>query len=47
MGSDAATLVVRAVRSEYAILMILASGGSLGRARFELRKVAARLQEEL
>jgi predicted regulator of Ras-like GTPase activity (Roadblock/LC7/MglB family) len=45
--TPAATLVLRAVTPEYALLMVLAPGGSLGRARFELRKAASQVQPEL
>jgi predicted regulator of Ras-like GTPase activity (Roadblock/LC7/MglB family) len=41
------TLVIRRVTPEYALLMVLAPGGSLGRARFELRKAASVIQPEL
>ncbi len=45
--SAAGTLALRVVRSDYAILVALGPGGSLGRARFELRKAAERLETEL
>jgi len=41
------TLVLRSVTPEYGLLIALSSGGSLGRARFELRKAASRIQPEL
>lgn len=47
VGSANGTLAIRAVRSDCAILVALAPGGSLGRARFELRKASERLQTEL
>ena len=45
-GPDVA-LVIRKVTAEYALLMLLSPGGSLGRARFELRKAASAIQPEL
>lgn len=47
VGSASGTLAMRMVRSDCAILVALAPGGSLGRARFELRKASERLQSEL
>ena len=45
-GADA-SLVVRAVTPEYALLAVLGPGGSLGRARFELRRAAGQILPEL
>ncbi len=42
-----ATLVLRSVTPDYGLLMALSPGGSLGRARFELRKAASRIHPEL
>ena len=47
VAASNATLVLRAVTPEYALLVALGPGGSLGRARFELRKAASRVQPEL
>jgi len=41
------TVVVRAITPDYALLAVLAAGGSLGRARYELHKAALALHGEL
>jgi predicted regulator of Ras-like GTPase activity (Roadblock/LC7/MglB family) len=41
------TLVLRSVTPDYGLLVALPAGGSLGRARFELRKAAGRIRPEL
>jgi predicted regulator of Ras-like GTPase activity (Roadblock/LC7/MglB family) len=46
-SSDAGSVVLRRVTPDYGILLLLAPGGSLGRARFELRKAASRIRPEL
>jgi predicted regulator of Ras-like GTPase activity (Roadblock/LC7/MglB family) len=46
VAADAA-LVLRTVTPEYALLAVLPPGGSLGRARFELKKAASRILPEL
>lgn len=43
----AASFVLRAVTPEYLLLAEIEPGGILGRARFEMRKAAARLVPEL
>lgn len=45
-GVDA-TVVLRAVDSDYALLAVLGERGSLGRARFELAKAAAAVRPEV
>ncbi len=45
--SASAAIVFRAVTAEYALLAVLPPGGSLGRARFELRKAAGQILPEL
>lgn len=45
--TDRYLVVLRSITPEYFLLMILAASGSLGRARFELRKAAADLHDEL
>ena len=40
-------VVLTTITPEYFLMMILTEDGSLGRARFELRKAAAALYEEL
>ena len=40
-------VLLTAITPEYFLLMILSAGGSLGRARFELRRAAADLHGEL
>ena len=47
MTSDRGTVLLRLVTPEYGLLVVLAPGGSLGRARFELRKAASRVRPEL
>ncbi|MBZ5637914.1 MAG: hypothetical protein LAO51_04060 [Acidobacteriia bacterium] len=47
VNAPSVTLVIRRVTPEYGLLMALAPCGSLGRARFELRKAASRIQPEL
>jgi predicted regulator of Ras-like GTPase activity (Roadblock/LC7/MglB family) len=47
VGSSSGTELLRLLRSDYAVLVALGPRGSLGRARFELRKAAERLEEEL
>ena len=46
-GSSDATVVVRRVTDEYLLVALLGPAGGLGRARFEMRRAAARLQTEL
>ncbi len=45
--SAGASMVFRAVTPDYALLVVLPPGGAIGRARFELRKAAARILPEL
>jgi predicted regulator of Ras-like GTPase activity (Roadblock/LC7/MglB family) len=40
-------VILTTITSEYFLMMILGEEGSLGRARFELRKAAAAFYEEL
>lgn len=47
MTSDQGVVLLRLVTREYGLLVVLAPGGSLGRARFELRKAASRVRPEL
>ena len=47
MTSSEATVAMRLVTREYALLLVLGAGGSLGRARYELRKAAAKVRPEL
>ncbi len=46
-ASTDATLLLRAVTTDYALLAVLPPKGSLGRARFELRKAASRILPDL
>jgi predicted regulator of Ras-like GTPase activity (Roadblock/LC7/MglB family) len=45
--SASSILILVSVTSEYYLLVLLARGGNLGRARFEARKAAAFLEKEL
>ncbi len=45
--SPSAVVALRLVTADYGLLMVLEPGGSLGRARFELRKAADRVLPEL
>ena len=45
--TDRYVALLRAITPEYFLLLILSPEGSLGRARFELRKAAADLHPEL
>ncbi len=47
MIAPTGSLVLRAVTPEYGLLVALAPGSSLGRTRFELRKVAGLMRPEL
>jgi len=47
VGSAAEFAVLRTVTDEYAVLAIVDRGGSLGRARFEMRRRAPALADEL
>ena len=40
-------VLLTAITSEYFIMMILTSDGSLGRARYELRKASVAFHDEL
>lgn len=46
-GGPAGCVVVRLVTPEYVLAVVLGPEGSLGRARFELRKASAVLEPEL
>ena len=45
--TDRYLVVLSSITREYFLLLVLSSSGSLGRARFELRKAAADLYDEL
>lgn len=45
--TDRYIVILSAITPEYFLMMILNADGSLGRARFELRKAAAELYDEL
>ncbi len=45
--TDRYLIVLHSITPEYFLLLILSAGGSLGKARFELRKAAADLYSEL
>lgn len=47
MSCGSSILVLRLVTPEYGLLVVLDPRGSLGRARFELRKAAGRILPEL
>jgi predicted regulator of Ras-like GTPase activity (Roadblock/LC7/MglB family) len=44
--SDKMILLMKAITSEYFVLMILPEGGNLGKARFELKKAKYSLEKE-
>ena len=45
--TDRYLVVLSAITAQYFLMLILSADGSLGRARFELRKASAALYEEL
>lgn len=47
VNSPSLSLVLREATPEYALMLVLGAGGSLGRARFEMRKTASRVKPEL
>ena len=47
VSCDAATIVLKTVTREYALLAVMDRDGSLGRLRFELRKLAVKILPEL
>lgn len=47
VGTEAGTMVLRVVTGEYGVLAVLAPGGSLGRARYELQRTAYGLRDSL
>ena len=47
VSAPAVTIVVRKVTADYALLLALGPDGVLGRARFELRRAASRIESEV
>ena len=45
--TDRYVIILSSITSEYFLMMILSADGSLGRARYELRKAAAAFYDEL
>jgi predicted regulator of Ras-like GTPase activity (Roadblock/LC7/MglB family) len=46
LATDEMTFLLRPITSDYFLLLVVGTGGNVGRARFELRKAQLALEEE-